>query len=80
VAVRTLAVVSRDGRHIVATGQAGDARALSIATNALFTRLPTDSTVQVKARGNATTRQPFWFLEGTLDDLSTRCRRDLNLP
>lgn len=75
-----LAVVSRDGRRIVATGRAGDATSFSVATNAMFTCLHTDSTVRVQANGKTTTRQFFWFLEGTLDDLLPRCRRDLELP
>lgn len=75
-----LAVVSRDGGRIVATGRAGNATAFSIATNTLFTCLHTDSTVQVEGRDATTTRQFFWFLEATLDDLTTRCRRDLHLP
>ena len=75
-----LAVVSRDGRRIVATGRAGNATAFSIATNTLFTCLHTDSTVRVKSAGKTITRQFFWFLEATLDDLHTRCRRDLDLP
>jgi hypothetical protein len=72
-----LAVVSRDGRSVVATGRAGNATSLSIATNALFTCLHADSTVQVEAKGSTTTRQFFWFLEGPLDDLLPRCQRDL---
>jgi len=72
-----LAVVSRDGRSVIATGRAGNATSFSIATNAMFTCLHTDSTVQVEARENTTTRQFFWFLDGTLDDLLKRCRRDL---
>ncbi len=75
-----LAVVSRDGRRIIATGRAGNAAAFSIATNTLFTCLHTDSTVQVEPAGKTTTRQFFWFLEGSLDDLHTRCRRDLHVP
>ncbi len=75
-----LAVVSRDGRRIIATGRAGHATAFSVATNTLFTCLHTDSTVQVEPAGKTTTRQFFWFLEGTLDDLAARCRRDLDLP
>jgi formylglycine-generating enzyme required for sulfatase activity len=75
-----LAVVSRDGRRVVATGRAGNAAGFSISTNAMFTCLHTDSTVQVPANGKTTTRQFFWFLEGTLGDLLDRCRRDLGLP
>ena len=52
----------------------------SISTNAMFTCLHTDSTVRVQANGKTTTRQFFWFLEGTLDNLLDRCRRDLGLP
>jgi formylglycine-generating enzyme required for sulfatase activity len=72
-----LAVVSRDGRRIIATGRAGVGSGFSVATNTMFTCLHTDSTVQVPSNQPKTTRQYCWFLEGTLDDLSTRVRRDL---
>jgi formylglycine-generating enzyme required for sulfatase activity len=75
-----LAVVSRDGRRIIATGRAGNASRFSTSTNTLFTCLHTNSTVRVEAGGKLTTRQFFWFLDGTLDDLLKRCRRDLELP
>lgn len=75
-----LAVVSRDGRRVIATGRADNAVGFSIATNAMFTCLHTDSTVRVQPRGRTTTRQFLWFLEGTLDDLLPRSRRDLALP
>ena len=39
-----LAVVSRDGRRIIATGQAGPGSEFSLGTNTLFTCLHTDST------------------------------------
>jgi len=71
-----LAVVSRDGRRVIATGRVGG-DGLSVATNTLFTCLHTDSTVQVPANQQTTTRQVFWFLEGSLEDLLTRYRRDL---
>ena len=73
-----LAVVSRDSRRVIATGRAGEGSGFSVATNALFTCLHTDSTVEVPPSGQATTRQLFWFLEGTIDDLLVRCRRDLD--
>ncbi len=72
-----LAVVSRDGRRVIASGRAGQGSGFSAATNALFTCLHTDSSVEVPARGRATTRQILWFLEGRLDDLAKRWRRDL---
>jgi len=71
-----LAVVSRDGRRVVASGRVGS-DGLSVATNTLFTCLHTDSTVKVPPNHETTTRQAFWFLEGSLDDLLTRFRRDL---
>jgi len=49
----------------------------SVVTNTLFTCLHADSSIEVPAHGQATTRQVFWFLEGGLDDLSKRWRRDL---
>ena len=74
-----LAVVSRDGRRIIATGRAGGGSGFSVTTNTMFTCLHTDSTVQVPSSQELTTRQFFWFLEGTLDDLLVRARRDLAL-
>jgi hypothetical protein len=74
-----LAVVSRDGRSVVASGRAGPSTSFSLATNAVFTCLHTDSRVQVPAAGQVTTRQFFWFLEGSLDDLRRRVARDLKL-
>ena len=71
--------MSRDGRRIIATGRAGEGSAFSVATNTLFTCLHTDSTVEVPPTEQKTTRQFFWFLEGTLDELSARVRRDLTL-
>jgi len=72
-----LAVLSRDGRSVIASGRAGENAGLSVATNAMFTCLHTDSTVQVPAAGRATTQQFFWFLDGCLDDLLRRVSRDL---
>jgi formylglycine-generating enzyme required for sulfatase activity len=74
-----LAVISRDGRSIIATGRAGKGSGFSVATNMLFTCLHTDASVQVAPGQQATTRQFFWFLKGTLDDLLKRARRDLIL-
>jgi len=74
-----LAVVSRDGRSLIASGRAGENTGISVATNAMFTCLHTDSTVQVPAAGRVTTQQFFWFLEGSLDDLLRRASRDLKL-
>ncbi|MBL7038357.1 MAG: SUMF1/EgtB/PvdO family nonheme iron enzyme [Pirellulaceae bacterium] len=71
-----LAVVSRDGRRVVASGRIGS-DSLSVATNTLFTCLHTDSTVKVPPNHETTTRQTFWFLEGSLDDLLARFRGDL---
>lgn len=71
-----LAVVSRDGRRMIATGQAGEGTGFSVATNTLFTCLHTDSTVQAAPGRQATTRQLFWFLEGDLDDLLRRFRQE----
>lgn len=72
-----LAVVSRDGRRLIASGRGGKGTNFSATTNTLFTCLHTDSSIDVPARGQATTRQVFWFLEGGLEDLSKRWRRDL---
>jgi len=74
-----LAVVARDGRGVIATGRAGAGSGFSVATNTLFTCLHADSSIEVPPRGQATTRQVFWFLEGKLDDLGKRWRRDLGL-
>jgi hypothetical protein len=74
-----LAVLSRDGRAVIATGRAGESTSFSVATNAMFTCLHTDSTVPVPAAGQVTTQQYFWFLEGSLDDLLQRASRDLKL-
>ena len=74
-----LALLSRDGRSVIASGRAGENAGLSVATNAMFTCLHTDSTVQVPAAGQATTQQFFWFLEGSLMDLLRRASRDLKL-
>jgi hypothetical protein len=72
-----LAVISRDGRRIIATGRAGEGNGFSVATNTMFTCLHTDSTVPVPPNQPKTTQQYCWFLEGTLDDLSARVRRHL---
>lgn len=45
-----LAVVSRDGRRVIATGRAGQGSGFSTATNTLFTCLHTDSSIEVPAR------------------------------
>ena len=71
-----LAVVSRDGRRVIAAGRAGRCAGFSMATNTLFTCLHTDSACPVPPNGRATTRQLFWFLDGTLDDLLDRFHRD----
>ena len=75
--VSLLAVVSGDGRRIIATARGAPATDFSVATNTLFTCLHTDSTVQVAPGQNASTRQFFFFLEGTLDDLLKRIRQAL---
>jgi hypothetical protein len=72
-----LAVVSRDGRWVIATGRGTPGGAFSASTNATFTCLHTDSTVEVPPQDRTTTRQFFWFLEGGLDELLVRFRRDL---
>jgi hypothetical protein len=72
-----LAVVSRDGRQIIATGRTRPGSGFAVSTNTLFTCLHTDSTVEVAPGEQSTTRQLFWFLEGTLDDLLQRYQRDL---
>ena len=74
-----LAVVSRDGRHVIATGRAGQGGGFSVATNTLFTCLHTDSVCQVAPRRQTATRQLFWFLDGTLDDLLERFWEDFKL-
>lgn len=75
-----LAVVSRDGQSIIASGRAGENAGFSVATNAIFTCLHTDATTQVPAAGQATTQQFFWFLDGSLEVLRERVSRDLKLP
>ncbi len=74
-----LAVVSRDGRSVIATGRAGQGTGFSVATNTLFTCLHNDVTVQVPPGQQTTTRQFFWFLKGTLSELLDRARADLEL-
>jgi hypothetical protein len=73
-----LAVASRDGRRVIATGRAGEDAGFSVATNTLFTCLHTDSLCRIPPKQQATTRQLFWFIDGTLDDLVDRFRRDLD--
>ena len=72
-----LAVVSRDGRRIIATGR-GAGTGFSAATNTMFTCLHADSTVDVGPRARTTTRQIFWVLDGTLEDLAQRFRREFS--
>lgn len=74
-----LAVVSRDGHSIISTGRVGKGSEFSVATNTLFTCLHTDATVQVAPGQQTTTRQFFWFLKGTLDDLLKQARRHVTL-
>jgi len=74
-----LAVVSRDGHGVIATGRTQPGTDFSIATNTMFTCLHTDSTVVVPSKGRANTRQVFWFIPGPLDDLAARWRRDLRV-
>jgi hypothetical protein len=74
-----LAVVSRDGKSVIACGRAGPGSGYSLATNTLFTCLHTDSTVSVPPAGKTTTRQLFYLLEGGLDDLLKRFRTDFGL-
>jgi len=74
-----LAVVSRDGKWVIGCGRGGQGRGFSVATNALFTCLHTDSTVDVPAGNKVTTRQRFYLLRGTLDDLLGRFRTDFRL-
>ena len=78
-----LAVVSRDQRQVIVAGRAGPATGFTLATNTLFTCLHADSSVPLAAGQQATTREVFWFLEGTLDTCATgfrefaeRSRRD----
>ena len=74
-----LAVVSRDGRAVIATGRAGKGRGYAAVTNTLFTCLHTDSTIDVPANGEATTGPQFYLLKGNLDDLRKRFRADFGL-
>lgn len=71
-----LAVVSRDGRAVIASARAGQGEHFSVCTNTLFTCLHTDGTVNVPAGGSATTRQRLYFLRGTLADLLKRFHAD----
>jgi len=74
-----LAVVARDGQWVVASGRGGQGQGYAVATNALFTCLHTDSAVDVPPRGTATSRQRFYFLKGSLDELARRFRADFGL-
>lgn len=65
-----LAVVSRDGRHVVATTRAGEGGNLGIHSNALFTCLHVDASTTVPARGRAVTRQTFEVHDMTLDEFA----------
>jgi formylglycine-generating enzyme required for sulfatase activity len=71
-----LAVVSRDKRRVIAAGMGGPATEFSDGSNSLFTCLHTESTIQVPAGQEATSRELFWFLEGTLDDLLRRFHKE----
>ena len=64
-----LAVVSRDKQRVIAAGRADRGTGFSLATNTLFTCLHIDSAVPVAAGQQTTTREIFWFFEGTLDNL-----------
>ena len=68
-----------DEFYVIASGRVGENTGTSVATNAMFTCLHTDSTVQLPASGQVTTQQFFWFLDGSLDDLLRRASRDLKL-
>lgn len=72
-----LAVVSRDQQRVIAAGRADPATGFTLANNTLFTCLHADSVVPVAANGIVTTRELFWFVNGTLDDLRKRVQRDL---
>jgi formylglycine-generating enzyme required for sulfatase activity len=74
-----LAVPSRDGRAVIATGRAGEGSGYSAMTNTLFTCLHTDSTVEVPAEGQKTTRQLLYFLKADLSVLLRRFRDDFGL-
>jgi formylglycine-generating enzyme required for sulfatase activity len=71
-----LAVVSRDQQHVIAAGRSDPATGFTLGTNTLFTCLHVDSSVPVAAGQQATTREVFWFLEGTLDTLRDRIARE----
>jgi formylglycine-generating enzyme required for sulfatase activity len=71
-----LAVVSRDRRRVIAAGVGGPGTDFSDSSNSLFTCLHTESTIQVPAGQEATSREIFWFLEGTLDDLLRRFHKE----
>lgn len=69
-----------EGRRVIATGRAGEGRHFAVATTTLFTCLHADSTAEVRPEQQLATRQFFWFLDGTGDELRERCRHDLQLP
>jgi len=71
-----LAVVARDGRGVIAAGRAGRESGFSVATNTLFTCLHADATIDVPPGQEAASRQVFWFLDGSPDDLRKRLDRD----
>ena len=74
-----LAVPSRDGSAVIATGRAGEGTGFSAMTNTLFTCLHTDNTVEVPAEGQKTTRQLLYFVKGDLTALLERFRNDFGL-
>ena len=75
-----LAVVSHDGRWVIASARGGQGEHFAVCTNTLFTCLHTDGTVNVPASSKATTRQRLYFLKGTLGDLLKRVRADFGTP
>lgn len=74
-----LAVCSRNGDAIIASGRGGDGCDFTARTNSLFTCQHTDSTVDIPAKGRKTTRQVFYFLRGDLPTLLKRFRKDFEL-
>jgi formylglycine-generating enzyme required for sulfatase activity len=74
-----LAVPSRDGGAVIASGRAGDGNGFTAMTNTLFTCLHTDNTVEVPGKGQKTTRQLLYFLKGDLAALLKRFRDDFGL-
>ena len=71
-----LAVVSRDGKWVIASGRGGEGKEFGVATNTYFTCLHTDSTIDVPPNGRAETRQRLYFLRGTLEDVARRFHED----